>query len=392
MKRNHIVLSLSFVLGLTLQSCSKKEKPINSFTSDQDTLKIQLTKVKGGGLFSLGFGVLNFDKYKNNIPTKIIKPKDIDSIQRYPLEVDLIDKKNTTYIELLKGVKNGRPVFIVDQNNNKDLTDDPVREYKQMDFKNVEMIPVTYTILDGLNKVQDSSWLRMGKNYSSFLIGKNEHLRANFSFEGKKYSIQAADPTFQGLNYLTFFSKIVLNSTPEMTKDSISERDILQKGELLNLNGTFYRFDSIANSGKFLALVKDQPINKKTGTQIGMNAPDFSVLSTEGERLNKDQLKDKITIIANSCGCGGDKESTQAVADVIDEFGDKLNVLQVDSAIKEKLNTYQIDIEVKENKAFYDTYRKLYCSRLVYVIGTDGTIVDKFSIFDWRDTLPSIVN
>lgn len=391
MKRNRIVLSLNLVLGLTLQSCSKTETPINSFTSDQDTIKVQLTKGKGGGLFSLGYGTINFDAYKDGFPTEIIAPKDLDSLKRYPFKVDLIEKNNPAYIEIVKGFKYGKPVVIIDQNNNKDLTDDPVREYKQIDWKNVEMVPVSYLISDGTKMVQDSSWIRFGRNYSSFLIGKNEHLKADISFNGKKYSIQAADPWNSGFNYM-LFTKLVLSATPEVTKDAISERDILQKGELLNFNGTFYRFYSIANSGKFLTLVKDQPINQKTGTQLGMQAPNFSVVSTEGEKLNKDQFKDKVTIIANSCGCGGDKESTQAVSDIKNEFGDKLHVLQMDSKIKEKLNTYQIDSEVKENKAFYDSYRKMYCSRLVYVIGTDGTIVDKFSIFDWKKALPSIVN
>ena len=99
MKKNYLVLSLSLVFGLILQSCSNKENKVNSFTSDQDTLRVQMVKVKGGGLFSFGYGVINFNKYKSNLPTKIIKPEDIDSIERYPLEVDLIEKK-------MEGVQN----------------------------------------------------------------------------------------------------------------------------------------------------------------------------------------------------------------------------------------------------------------------------------------------
>ena len=391
MKRNHLVLALSLVLGFTLQSCSKKETPINSFTSDQDTLKVQLTKGKGGGLFSLGYGTINFDAYKDGFPTEIIVPKDIDSLKRYPLKVDILEKNRPTYVEIVKGFKDGKQVVIFDNNYNKDLTDDPIREYEQIEWRNPEIVAVNYTILNGTKMVKDSSWLQFGRNYSSFLIGKNEHLIADLNLDGKNYSLQAVDSWTLGFSYLSS-TQLVVRSTPELTKDSISERDILKKGDLLNFNGNYYRFETIANNGKFINLIKDEAIHTKTGIQIGMQAPDFSVVSTQGERLNKDQFKDKVTIIANSCGCGGDKESKQAVADIKNKFGDKLHVLQMDSKIKEKLNTYQIDSEVKENKDFYDAYRKQYCSRLVYVIGTDGTIVDKFSIFDWKEALLPIVN
>ena len=107
--------------------------------------------------------------------------------------------------------------------------------------------------------------------------------------------------------------------------------------------------------------------------------------------MNK-QFQDKVTLVANSCGCGGDKESTQAISDIKDQYKDAIHLLQIDSSFKKKTNAYQIDWGAKGNKEFYNIYRKQYCSRLVYVIGTDGTIVDKFSIFDWKKTLPSIIN
>ena len=136
MKRKNILLTLGLLVAIILQSCSEKKTPVNSFTSDQDTLRVQLTKVKGNDLFSIGYGVPDLDIYSHGFPTEIVTPHDIDSIIRYPFRVDFLEKNTPTFLEFIKGLQNGKPVFILDQNNNKDLTDDPVRDYKQIDWKN----------------------------------------------------------------------------------------------------------------------------------------------------------------------------------------------------------------------------------------------------------------
>ena len=186
--------------------------------------------------------------------------------------------------------------------------------------------------------------------------------------------------------------KISIYSKLGEEKDSIGERDILDLGEVLDFNGKFYRFEGITNDGGYVTLVKDLPLSEKVGTQTGMKAPDFSVVSTKGEKLTSEQLQDKITVVANSCRCGGYIKSRQAVEDIKETFADAIHVLQIDNAIKEGLNTYQIDTEVEENKTFNDVYRKTYCSRTVYVIGKDQRLLDKFKVYDWKQYLPELIN
>ena len=391
MKRKMIILSLCILFAaIGLQSCEKEAISVNNFSSSQDTLRVEMSKIKGDGLFGLGVGYPSFRDTSAVFEKPVIYPSGIDSLQRTSLLVDYRAKDNKTFVEIVKGYKGGKPVFVVDQNNNKDFTDDTIRELKEVVWKEEpNLIKTNYLISNGTEMVQDSSWLQIARSPGgSVLLGKNEHLLGEIKIDGKPYSFGVVDPwNGMGFNYELFLNAAVISVEGKQI-DSIAPRNILRLGEVLDFNGKYYKFQGTSSRGDVAILVKDQPIAEKTGTQLGMKAPSYSVVSTAGEKLTNEQFQDKVTLIANSCGCGGDVESTKAVSEIKNEFGDAIYVLQMDSGIKEKLNTYQIDSEVKENKVFYETYRKQYCSRLVYVIGTDGRIVDKFNIKNWKKALP----
>lgn len=382
-------------LGL-LSSCQKNQETSivdNQFTTSQDTLRIKMKKVKGMGLFGGGLAPKQFKDITGTFASKAIYPEGIESLQRHEMIVDFKPELDTTYVDILKGNKDGVPVFIVDENNNKDFRDDPVREYKKIVWgAKPDLVPCAYDIYNGEKMVRDSSWLRIGDNFGSVLIGKNEHHLGEFNIENESFSIATTEPmTGSSFAYLMISPKISIFSKLGIKKDSIGERDVLNLGEVLDFNGKYYRFESVSNDGGYVTLVKDQPLAEQTGTQVGMKAPDFSVISTKGEELTRQKLQDKITVVANSCRCGGDIESMQAVAEIKETFGDDIHVLQIDNAIRESLNTYQIDTEVKENKLFNSVYRKDYCSRTVYVIGKDQRLVDKFKISKWKQHLPEII-
>lgn len=397
MKNRTTIVWIALInLGL-LFSCQKNQETAivnNQFNKSQDTLRIKMKKVKGMGLFGGGLAPKQFKDISEVFTNKVTYPEGIESLQRHEMIVDFKPELDTTYVDILKGSKDGVPIFIVDENNNKDFRDDPVRELKKIVWgSKPKLVPCTYEIFNGKKMVRDSSWLRIGDNFGSVLIGKNEHHLAEFSIEGESFSIATSEPlTGSSFAYLMIAPKISIFSKLGIKKDSIGERDVLNLGEVLDFNGKFYRFDNITNDGSYVTLVKDQPLATKTGTQVGMKAQDFSVVSTKGEALTSQQLKDKITVVANSCRCGGDIESMQAVADIKETFGDQIHVLQIDNAIRESLKTYQIDTETKENKAFNDVYRKAYCSRIVYVIGKDQRLLDKFKVNDWKQYLPELIS
>jgi len=392
-KRTQKGIVFCLFLALVFQSCTESKIIENSFLSSQDTLRIKMSKVQGMGLFLGGAGRADFKDLSNEFANNVTYPEGIDSIQRLELMVDYKPKMDTTYIEILKGIKNGVPVFVVDENYNKDFRDDMVREYKEMDWKSTSsLIKCDYMIFNGEKMVRDSSWLKIGLLGSSLWLGKSEHHKGKLTIDKEEFTVATTEPRNPNSMSYLFDPRIAIISKSKTEKESIGTRDILEQGEVLDFNGKYYRFVGITNDGSFITLVKDLPLAEKTGTQVGMMAPEYSVVSRKGDTLQSKGLQDKITILANSCGCGGDKESTKAVSDIKKQFGDKAHVLQVDTAIKEELNTYQIDTDRAGNEFFYETYRKQYCSRITYVIGKDRRIIDKFKISKWKEALPEILN
>ena len=81
--------------------------------------------------FSLSPTNFNNDKITIKDTTDIFPylvryPKNIQQIKHFQLEPDFKEKEHY-YIDILKGAKNGQKVFIVDENNNKDFTDDSIK-------------------------------------------------------------------------------------------------------------------------------------------------------------------------------------------------------------------------------------------------------------------------
>ena len=172
-------------------------------------------------------------------------------------------------------------------------------------------------------------------------------------------------------------------------KDSIANRDIVNIGAYVQLGNNHYKFISSSVTGTEIILIKEKNFDKKIGSQIGMLAPEFTVVSTQKDTIKSSDFHDKITLIANSCGCGGDKASTQAYYDIQSAYPN-MNILHVDSNIKKTDNGFHIDVENDFNKDFYQKYRGQYCSRICYVIGKNNRILDTFVIYNWKTALGNI--
>ncbi len=385
---NKIILSsvLFFLI-----SCQNKEYGLNHFSSSIDTLIIKTKKQKGDGLFQLGAAVgLKFNDTSEKLPYSLKYPENLDDTKVLQLKTDFKEKKDF-FVDILNGYKNGQKVFVVDENNNKDFNDDTIRPYEKILWNSSDkLVKCVFQISDGKKISQDSSWLRIGISNNNQIIGRSEHLIGEFSIGNENYEVGIIELRNAVSFTYGFDSEIALLSNKGKKKDSISNRDLLKLGELLNLNENFYRFESISNKGEFITLVKVKNFENKIGTQIGMIAPSFSIVSTKGDTINSSNLHNKVTVIANSCGCGGDIESTQAFYDIKNNFKN-LNVLHIDSKIDTKLNGLHFDMENEFNKDFYNNYRMQYCSRICYIIGKDERIIDKFNITDWETILPKII-
>lgn len=371
--------------------CQSHNNIENQFSSLNDTIKISTKKVKGSGLYQLGASSIKLLDTSETFSNSVKYPKNINNLKRYQLKADFKETKNYN-LELLKGIKDGSPIFIVDENNNKDFTDDSIRPYKTIDWsKSADLIKCKYLINNDIKTVTDSSWLNIGDSKGDFLLGKREYLTSKFKIDNVDYEIGIVEPRNSLSFSYGFLTQISLLSKSGIKKDSISESDLITLGEALNLNGNYYRFEKVSNNGGFITLIRDKHFESKIGTQKGMIAPSFEIITMSGDTLTNSNLQDKLTVIANSCGCGGDKESTEAFFEMERTFGNQINILHVDSDIKRSDIGIHIDSQEKFNKGFYDNYRKEYCSRLCYVIGKDNRILEKFNINEWRTMLSKII-
>lgn len=381
------IFLLVFIIG-----CQNKIDSVNTFSIYYDTLIITTEKQKGNGLFLPGAGDLQFRDTNEMFPYPIVLPNGLADIKRAQINTDF-KANDSKYVDIIIGVRNNNEkVFIVDQNNNKDLSDDSIRVWKEIEwYSDQDLISVMYQISNGRNMINDSSWIRMGTSNGSLMYGRSEHLIAKFVINSKSYKVGIIDQVATMTFTYGFDPEIALISSNSTEKDTLSARDLIRSGEFLSLDGIYYRFDSITNDGGKIVLIKEEKFENQVGTQVGMIAPEFECVSTEGDTINSAKLINKMIIIANSCGCGGDRKSTDAYYKITEKYIEEAHVLHLDSNIKKESSGLHIDMENKYNKAIYNQYRGAYCSRMCYVISKNNRIIDKFEITDWESALPKIL-
>lgn len=373
---------LLFTITSLLVSCGITEKDPGHFTSATDTLIIRTEKRKGDGLFMAGISPCEFRDTSDEFAGPVIYPKQVTDIRRMQIAADF-RTLTPGYIELIKGRLKGNEIFILDENNNKDLNDDPVHNYNGVNWNSdSDLVRCRYTISNGQRIVPDSSWIRIGSIHGDLWWGRSEHLVAKFTLDKEKYELAVIDRMILGFFY-DVNSEIAIQCHNEEIKDTLAESEILKTGEFLNLNGLYYRFDNITNNGEYITLIKEKNFDKKVGLQVGMIAPGFTCFTVSGDTLRSAALHDKLLVIANSCGCGGDEVSAQAYYDMRKEFPG-IHVIRLDSDISKGAEGFQVDISENINNDIYNKYRNTYCSRMCYVIGTNNRIVDKFPVSEWK--------
>ncbi|WP_430411942.1 hypothetical protein [Kordia sp.] len=389
MKSVYYSIFLFMLCFLTSCQNDKKIPAANSFLATADTLIISTEKQKGGGLFSLGVTPIAFKNLTESFSNDIILSTEIEDIKHSYFDTDLKQKDNF-YVIIIKGTKNGEPVFIVDENNNKNLTDDKVRAFKKIAwFSSENLIPCSYSKRVGNEIVIDSSWLKIGTIYGDLQYGRSDHVSGTFTIDNNSFEISIAAPRNMSFSY-NIDPQLVLKNDRGNIKDTITHRDKIMLGEFVKLDETYYKFQSITDDGTTVTLVKENNFTSKKGTQAGMIAPEFEVVTTKKDTIRSADLPNTTTLLVNSCGCSGLEDSVTVFEEIAETYKD-LNVFRIDSNIKQTSDVWQIDMENEANKTFYKIYRKEYCSVICYVIGKNNRILDKFESMDWQSTLPEIL-
>ncbi|PZR22249.1 MAG: hypothetical protein DI539_05995 [Flavobacterium psychrophilum] len=368
-----------------IYSCAGVKKGINHFKSSDDTLVIRTQKHKEAGLFALGAMSPVFRNPDDTVFVHaVIFPKQLLNVSRFQAPVDF-RQKQPEYVDVLKATENGREIFIIDSNNNHDFTDDTFHPIEQLEWYSDEnAVQHSFLIYNGKEIVKDSSWIDIGTDRGNLFYRKNEHLTASFRIGKDDYKIGIADPR----NPLTFAyserSEIALLANNRHIKDTLLLKDKVTIGQFIKLGQNHYKIEKISNNGEYLTLIRDDDFEKKTGLQLGMNAPAFKGIAVNGSEVNSADMHNKVTIIVNSCGCGGDTASAKAYYDILEKYGDAINVIRLDSKIEKGLRGMQIDVSEEPNKDFYNTYRGEYCSRMCFVIDSNNKVIDIFEGQDWK--------
>jgi hypothetical protein len=383
-------ISLIAIAG-TLFSCGSHKTHLQKYSTTQDTLILHTQKQKSTGLFAQATAGDQFTQDTTRFAYSVTVPKGLKAVYRAQFTTDF-KRQPPEYIDMLSGMLNGKPVYIVDQNNNRNLADDPVYEWQPIEWRNpTRLVPCTYTLHNGRKAILATSWLNIGLVHGDEMqLGRSEHVTARFRLGKNTYTIGVADPA-ASLNFMYGVRpQAALLEQNGVAKDSLPEFDLLEKGQYFNLGGQYYRFDDISHDGYFITLVKEDNFSSLTGMQPGMIAPGFTCTTTSGKTITLAQNANRYCIVVNSCGCGGDKDTATAGTEISRLYGDKALVLNVDFKPGNQQGANVIDCENPENRPFYETYRSQYCSRIAYVIAPDGRIIDKFETMDWKNHLPRL--
>jgi len=402
-KFNHTIqLISSLILFLTTGGQSQFSSQYHKYP---DTLILETHLERGMGLFAGGAGPANFKdtseiKTWEHFPeTGFVYPMFLDGLKVNVLAVyftalEFYDRsthqirkpsfrgKYDNFILLIKGDLNGEEVFIVDQNHNQDLTDDPIRKLSNFNWYNTQgLIRCDYEAVVNGKSIQKHGYLNIGVLHGSILMSAFQHAETDFSIDGRLFKVGVMDGNFNSIFFLR--PKLALLGTDGVIKDTLTKSEIVSLGEYIFLGDQPYRFDRFYNGSGTLILVKEHEYNTRIGTQLGLLAPDFRVKTVAGDMVAKSDLKDKPLMIVNLTGCNG--PGTFKQFDLFyEKFHEDYHIISLEPLINKDLPGILVDTEVEENHDFYKKYRDAYSSYDVFQVGLDGRIEDLFDIHDWE--------
>ena len=416
-----IIIALLFIIG-----CNQKKFSENHFSALQDTIVLKMQQNPGRG-FSNKSRSIHKLYFEDSLEYPVIVPDGIENIQlaleiadynilgynnmksnsvngeiseyyKKQIENNKIDTSNMlskkeNSICFLQGVLNGEDIFIVDENFNKDFRDDSIRTKKLVDFlSDDEVIKCDFKLYDGKENVVLSNWIQVGKwkfgNDELYYLA-SQNYTADFSIEESRYKLEYfIDEARFNFNKPTF--SLITYDGVQM--DTITDGELLSIDDYLRLKEGDYKIHKLSNDGTQLTLVKDSNFEKLDGTQIGMLAPTFNCISMTGDSIDFNNYKGKFLLLANVSACYSPVSSYQCYKDLTEAYNDKIEILCLDKssvALSNNIKALNLTgkfIDVNKNEDL-QKYRPEFCSRTCYLINPGGRVIDKFEIFDWKQSL-----
>lgn len=392
-----------------------------------DTLTLKTTRHEGYGLYTGGHWGLYVNDLAPDDDRRQIVPQGISELQLGRQTVDLkvaqykrlvadqhdylpefltinypsrIDTANLpapaeNAVELILGKKDGVPVYIVDENGNRDYRDDPVRPLIDMStaMETTKPIKCHYSIYNGKAMVRDSGWIYVGLgNNDKVKVSVAQHLRASLTLGGQQYTLQAVS-WIPFIGFCFDSPKISITTHNGIPKDSLLFSDQYELGEYLKFGGAYYQFANVANDGSTITLIREDDVSDKVGTQPGFIAPEFNALTTSGDTIALEDYRGQYLLLANITACWSEKMSYAYYKELWEDHHDKMAILAIDESPNAlQVNIENLDLEGKfiigkDHPSVKRNYREDFCSRVCFLIDPNGQIVDRFEIADWKETL-----
>lgn len=333
-------------------------------------------------------------------PVKV--PADIDSIKYsifslnfFPIRYyspmgDTIQQvkapRGENMISIICGLQDGDSVFVVDENYNRDLTDDTVRTIHNFEWRNAtKLIKCNYTVDTGDSLRQGHGWIQIGRSvrWGDIFQSTCQHMEAELQIDQQDYRLGVVD--YNSNSFCFFRPQMALLEENGNKRDSLAKRDHVEKGEYIKLGDHFYKFIDFYSGDGTIILAREKDYNSMIGIQVGLKAPDFEFVSVAGDTVSSEDFKNKKILIANISGCTS--SSYGKYREVEERFRDEMIIIGLESHIPKDLGGILMDTEVEFNEDMYNKYRNAYSSYNCYLIGEDGRIADMFDIFDWKSYL-----
>ncbi len=395
------------------------------YTSNSDTLFLKAEKCKGFGLFGNFAWYQSLQDIHEVEDLNAILPSDLEEVKfaeefvdmnllaynnvlrdeagdvdqflanHYPSKIDTaqLPSRLDNSIRIIVGKQGKNQILIVDQNNNNDFRDDPVRRIKSTeDAPPADPIPVQFKMYNGEEVLPDTGWVSVYMSKGRLVYGVAEYFKSRFTLDDQVFEIQFRSG-LPNPRFTLDFPILALTTENGVSKDSLRRSERLEKKEYVRLGDTYYQLAQVAHDGHSLTLIKEKDVSDKIGTQVGFIAPNFSGISTDGDSITLKDYKNKYLLLVNITACWSAKMSYEYYKELTDHYNSKLEVVAIDEtlgALQANIRKLKIPgpfLISKGNRFLKHTYREDYCSRTCFLIGPAGHIVDKFEIADWEDTL-----
>lgn len=317
---------------------------------------------------------------------KIIEYKGIDT-----LNLSAVKDNSVCF---LTGISGQDTIFIVDENNNKDFRDDPIRTINPIDLSGKKgLIKCDYRIFNGKKYVTAINWIAIGRwRFPGLWYASSQHFTTTFSLDKSNYELELY---IDNTRFNFDKPQIAVSGGHGSRRDTVVPGEYVGLNEIIKFKEGVYRFTELTNDGSMITLIKENHYDDITGTQIGVIAPSFVCQTIDGDTISSDEYKGKSYLLVNVSGCGLPPLSYEFYRDLANLYGSKIDMIVIDKsagALKEiqswNLTDKFVNADIPANDEFEKVYRPDYCSWTCFLIGVEGKITDKFSVFDFGKFLP----